>query len=288
MSVKSDANTKRSLVKKLEIDVFEPGVWTNRFKLYLFFCNFVFLGISIVLFVFGILYLTKFKHEYDFTQYSISFIAGFFVAVGAIGFIFILMNFFACCYNRSILIIFTTLAIILLFIVILMIGIISLSVNQEENLSLEIAGNMAELIRNYDEKNSKKLETVKMDYLQQKFQCCGITEPQDWRLYYIQFNATFSTTYPGQTLRDQPFYEYVADSCCIDMGRDCGKRFNAYTDDLVKKNYIFIKGCQRLYQNVLSEDLNFLGGLSVILSVVALILQAWLIVFYVYIRKRSD
>lgn len=291
MSVPEKLNSKHeeTFLDKLKIDIYDPALWTNRFKLYLFFTNFILLAISIVLFVVGILYLTAFKYEYDYTQYSISFIGGFYLTVGIIGFFFIAFNLFALCTNRSVIIIATSVILIFLFFVIFVIGVVALGVNQEESLRAEIQGNLADLITNYNETDKRKLETRKMDWIQQKYSCCGITESSDWRMYYQQKSESyFQTVYPGQSQTGSNYFDYTPDSCCIDEGKDCGKRFNQFIDSKIKAQTINVNGCQMPYQKVLSKDLNFLGGVGVMLSCIVITLSAILLIFYAFVRKKSD
>ena len=291
MSVPEKLNSKHeeTFLDKLKIDIFDPAMWTNRFKLFLFFTNFILLAISIVLFIVGILYLTAFKYDYDYTHYSISFIAGFYLTVGIIGLFFIALNFFACCTNRSVLILFTAICFIFLFFVIFVIGVVALGVNQEEPLRIEIQGNLADLITNYNETSRQKLETRKMDWIQRKYSCCGITESSDWRIYFQQKSESyFQTVYPGQSQTGSNYFDYTPDSWCIDEGSDGRKMFYQFIDNKIKAQTINVNGCQMPYQKALSKDLNFLGGVGVMLSVIAVTLSAILLIFYAFVRKKSD
>ena len=56
----------------------------RRAELVLQFGNMIAFGMSLVLFVVGLLYVTVYHYEYSFSTYSISLVAGFYITLGIV------------------------------------------------------------------------------------------------------------------------------------------------------------------------------------------------------------
>jgi uncharacterized protein YacL len=126
--------------------------------------NMLFFGFSVVLIIVGILYLTLFRYEYTLTTFSITLIASFFLAVGVLVFVLSIANAVSIYRNEKKIILLASLIILVLFFVLLGIGIWGLAANSTDGLLNETKRNIQDTMRNYDEKNTAKYETRKIDW----------------------------------------------------------------------------------------------------------------------------
>jgi len=229
----------------------------KKTRLILTMINMFFFAISVLLFVVGILYVTGFKYEYTFTRYSTSLMAGFFIALSIIQFILSAFNviFVQKDNNKHF---FTLSSIIMgLYAVLFGMGIWGLVITGDQDyLKYEVETDMIYSIRNYFQGEPDKYETIKMDWLQRNFNCCGINDWTDW-----------------QSLNGNN--RIVPDSCCINP-QFCPKPINIQN--------INTKGCLYTFLFKLQKDLKFLAGLSFGVSLFGMIL--WLVVLLLFLFKR--
>ena len=76
----------------------------------------------------------------------------------------------------------TFFAFLLLFIT----GVVGLSLNATGQFNAEIRNNMYQTARQYDEMILRKLETRRINWLNTRFECCGLDTYSDWRMIMMQ------------------------------------------------------------------------------------------------------
>lgn len=57
-------------------------------------------------------------------------------------------------------------------------------------------------------------------------------------------------------------------------------------DAILDRYFIHFSGCLPIYLNILSKDLNFIGGLAVAIACVALVIGSALIFIYFIVKRQ--
>ncbi len=142
--------------------------------------NVILFGLSIPILILGILYLTVNQYLYSFTEFNVNLACGFLLGIGALVFILTIMNIVLANLNLRNQTIFSTVLISIafitvLFLILLIIGCWGLNVSDHKyKLEKEVRRNLVASISKYDEFAVNKYETVIINWLQTKFECCGI------------------------------------------------------------------------------------------------------------------
>lgn len=260
-------------------------------KLLVYIINMIFFAFSIIMLVVGILYLSGFRYDYSFTRFSTTLVAALFISFGVIILLCSVLNAVSIHMNKKMFIVMVSSCVILiLFLTLLAIGIWGLAVSADENtLSEEIKLGLVDAIKRYDERNPYRYETKQVDWLQQRFNCCGINSYSDWRSFYI-YGDKFDTVNFVDTWsvnQNLPYIDHVPDSCCIRMSYNCGKQYyNNYAPNSMNRNMILnLKGCLGSFQQYFTKDIVFLAALTVALSGIAIL--AWGVLVFAFILNRN-
>jgi hypothetical protein len=148
--------------------------------------NALIFSISLTLIVIGVLYLTVYLYPFSFTSFSISLVAGLFIAIGVCVLFLCGFNLILTQKNRNKLVLVNTALIVILYGVILAIGIWGLYLSSYRYMVKEsIMKNILQTLNGYDEKQVHKYETMKINWLQSTFRCCGLYSYQDWQSFYL-------------------------------------------------------------------------------------------------------
>lgn len=306
--------------KEPNTEIAELGLRKTRLLIYIF--STIIFGISALLFIVGILYLTVYFYKYSFTAFSTTLCAALYITFAGLLLIIIGLNVFLIRSGRNHLVILTTIGPIILFIVLLAIGIWGSSVSSSDDLSLTIRRNIRETTMYYNENNPNDYATAKIDWLQRKFSCCGIDSSQDWREYFLYGRGSGAGVdnhiyqqHPNQNLYgtqvqqqqqgivnqqiyanpfnaniNVPYIDTVPDSCCVKHYYNCGKEGNRRPNsgNMYGQNYlIYTQGCLSWYVQRYTRDLVFVAGFTVAVSVLGLVACLAFIGLYVFIKKRS-
>jgi ABC-type multidrug transport system fused ATPase/permease subunit len=139
---------------------------------------------------------------------------------------------------------------------------IALAFNFSDRLESEALKSISKAIKDYDWKqNEEKNEQSAIDSLQNILKCCGAHNFSDWNL-----NANFNQTdYPYSCCRDAIKLNYSAD-CTID----------------IVNNTI---GCVDAIENRLNHRISTLGGVSIAISIIQIIIT---IISCLFARKIRE
>lgn len=249
--------------------------------------NVLLFGIGLTLFILGILYLTIYRYSYSFTIYSIDLLAGVFLAVGCtlcslgISGIFLLKPLGRPVYS----ILFATL-IFILFLFIFILGVIGLSMKNNEEFMLQTRENMMKSAKKFDESNKYSHETRKINWLHRKYSCCGINSYNDWKSLITFQGQNGPVKYFNKYDNKYPYIDDVPDSCCINPTKNCGKNINVFGRD--RSLILNTKGCLSLYYSSFSRDVTFLCVLAITISVILLILIIQLFGIFTFTNRNAD
>jgi hypothetical protein len=267
----------------------------KKSKLIIYLVNMIYFGIAILLFVVGITYLTGYRYDYSFTTFSTTFISGIFVAFSIILVGLAVLNVVSVQSGRQLILIISSFIMLLFFIALFIIAIWGLVASTRDNLDDEVRENMYTTARKYDERDSYRFETLKMDWLQSRFNCCGIVSYSDWRALFLYGGEYKPINFNQWDINNKlPYVDNVPDSCCVNRMYNCGKNYrnpppsngmiyyNNYNYNM--GNQIYMKGCHDIFINVFLRDIVFLAGLAMGTSSLCLVL--WFLLVCVYIVNR--
>jgi hypothetical protein len=264
----------------------------KRSKILIYIINMTYFALSILLFTLGVLYLTGFSYQYSVTRFSTSVVGGVFVGISIIVFLLSILNVIFMNANRQVLVFASSVLILILFIILFGFGIWGLVASSDEaSLAEEIRYDLTETIRRYEERNLDRYETRKMNWIQTKFNCCGIHTYNDWRSFYLYGGQTFGSAYVDQwTVNNNlPYIDHVPDSCCINRMPNCGKQFynNMNPQALDRDRIIYTRGCLYNFLAYFTKDIMFLSILSSCIASLAMVLWVVLAFVYVIIHVRN-
>lgn len=249
--------------------------------------NLLLFGIGLTLFTVGILYLTIYRYSYSFTIYSIDLLAGIFLSTGCIlsglsvcG-IFLLKP-----LGRPVYSILFAVIIFVFFLLIFILGVIGLSMNNNDEFMTQTRENMMKTAKKYDESNVRGHETKKINWLHGKFSCCGVESYNDWKALINFQGVNGPVRYFDKYNNKYPYIDDVPDSCCLNPGKNCGKNINVFGRD--RSLILNTKGCLRLYYNSFSKDVTFLCVLAIIVSVLMIVIIIQLFVIFTLSNRNAS
>lgn len=245
-------------------------------------------GLGLSLFIVGIIYLSIYRYSYSLTALSIDLIAGFFLSIGVV---LICLTTIRIIYIKNMdiqinIVWIISLALLAFFILLLVLGSVGLSMKDNDQLLNEARSNLEHTARQYDEASSFKHETKKINYIQMRFNCCGVNSFNDWKSLLNYRN-------PNQPIRyiDKVNYENsyayrddVPDSCCINMSPSCGKQTYVFNRD--RASVINTRGCLGIYLSYFTNDLTFLCALSITVSIIFFVSSLGFA--FVYMRLKDS
>lgn len=301
MASKQYFNPSQAKVNKIHSHNEEARPASSVSKLILYFINMIFFGVAILLFVVGIAYLTAYRYDYSFTSFSVNFIAGFFIAFSILLVAFATLNVIAIQTNKNIVLIMSSAFILILVISLFGIAIWGLVASTDDNLGEEIRKNMDLTLQGYRDNERDRFETLKFDWIQTRFNCCGINSYSDWRAFFLYGGSYKPVNYINQWSinNNLPYTDSVPDSCCVNKMYNCGKQYRnpaSYDNNNYNQNsyqgynsyqldsQINVKGCLSIYLAQFSKDIVFLAGLAMGTSSLCLVI--WFLLLCVLIVKK--
>ncbi len=247
-------------------------------------------GIGLCLFIIGIVYLSLYRYEYSLTMLSIDLISGFYLAIGIT---LILLTTLRIVYIKKMQIqvnLALVLAIVLMafFILLLVLGSVGLSMMNNDQFLHEARSNLETTARRYDESSTFKHETKKINYIQQRFNCCGVDSFDSWKSLHSHRNPNMPIRFIDKQNSENNFAyrDDVPDSCCIQQTPGCGKQ--TYTWGRDRSTVVNVRGCLSIYLRYFSNDLTFLCSLAITSGVVFFITSLALIFVYMRLKSSSE
>ncbi|PFX25288.1 tetraspanin-3-like [Stylophora pistillata] len=207
-------------------------------KTFLFFFNFIYLGVSGAIIYLAVWLIKKDGHITKITTDEYILVpCVILVGIGVLTFITAL---FGCCgtcqENKCCLSTFFALLLIV-FALEIVAGVLGFVYKSEAKSFVE--DGFQDAIKNYDDKDTTLDKAV--DGLQENLKCCGISDPTDWHPYAVKHDGR----YP--------------DSCCSQGALTCKPR-NAYS-----------KGCLNKLTEEVKKNLSFIMGSGIGLAVLQLL-----------------
>jgi tetraspanin-33 len=238
-----------------------------KWSLHLF--NFVVLLTGVALITIGALFLSLFKHDINFAMFSVQNTAGAFLIIGGLLVLMAFFGFIAMRTTNSKLYIIHVTGLVLLFIALALVGISGLVITFNGYLLTTTRQEIKETIANYNESNSDSLDAKAINWLQQKFKCCGLDSYKDWESKHMKLQAISERVEKNLRIRNQTTFD-VPDTCCVNIAEGCGKQFPEL-DTLNRA------GCFEPFYNFLSNDMKILSGVACGLALLTLIAIAVLV-----------
>jgi hypothetical protein len=274
----------------------------KKSKLIIYLVNMIYFGIAILLFVVGITYLTAYSYDYSFTAFSTSFISGIFIAFSIVLIALATLNVISVQSGRQTILIISTFVMLIFFVALFCIAIWGLVASTRDNLNDEARDNMLSTVRRYDERDQNRFETLKFDWLQTRFNCCGINTYSDWRAFFLyggEYKPINFVSNQWDINNKLPYIDNVPDSCCTIKMYNCGKQYRNqapsnnmmpgyqnynYNNNYNMNNHINMKGCLDSFLTQFLKDIVFLAGLAMGTSSLCLLL--WFLLACVYLVNR--
>lgn len=249
-----------------------------KWLLYVFHLVVLIVGSALV--VIGSLYITIFKHDFHFATLSVHLASLVFIGTGAFLILLAAFGVFATRSTNRYFVIGHIAGLVIAFAVLAYLGIWGLLITYNGKLSAEVNQSLLNSIEAYNETDTENSETIEINWLQTRFQCCGASGINDWK------NKTFDESDTELSESDAADYTNnnrstfsVPDTCCINVNATCGKQYPAL--DTLNQN-----GCFDGLNEFLLSDMKIICGLSSILAGLTLLAISFMV--YVYLRVRGD
>lgn len=114
--------------------------------------------------------------------------------------------------------------------------------------------------------------SVKIDWLQQEYQCCGLNSSRDWHESYGLEPWRLQNNISGD-LFDVP------DSCCIRVESTCGKRY------MKENGFVYTRGCLEPYTISIRETFLSLSKLFLLFTLIIYTLIFFLMIVIKYFKN---
>ena len=275
-----------------------PSERTSKSAIFFYFAQSFFFGIDILLFVIGILYLSVYYYAFSFAAFSTTVIASIFIAFSVVLAGLVFLNAFAMHNNMQLLLVICSLLSVLLLIALFAVGLWGCVDSSDERLERELRANILTAIKAYNVISSSGSEYANraVDWLQSRFDCCGLDAYTDWRAIYLYGNGNGQLD-QSAIRNNYPYYQSVPDSCCLAVSVNCGSdnslmqsyrhHHNWYDNRNHAEMFINTKGCAATFQAVFARDIRFLAILCITTSAVCILLWIVLVVLGLIARARS-
>lgn len=218
---------------------------------------------STFLFILSGYYLVLDGNKFEFNYFSLTAIAFSFIILTFLAVTLNVFAFLAAKRTEYVSLITVTAFLYIIFILVLIISLFGLIyVNTQHEYADDIKMNMIKAMNQYKESAKNKCETLKFNWLQMRFNCCGVEKYSDWKTHLHTENAIYKPTNLSVYIDDVP------DTCCKLKFKNCGK---VYSDD--KDKLIHLDGCFTKYVTSSIRKLNraftvgFIVSLTNILSI---------------------
>lgn len=233
--------------------------WTKKLINYV---NTELRSLGIVLFAFGVFYLTGWRYRFSFGKYSFDLFAVWLVTLGSILFIvgYAFIKFKLKISNNQNMAMILIVIVFWIFIGSLVLSVITLRLYLNDNLVNQHRNNMIETMQMYDELDNNRHETLKINWLQQKYNCCGLESFTDWKSMPLTILSNSVNDQSESENNRTSYVDRVPESCCIRPSSGCGNL--THLDGKKVNATISIYGCVSKYNSIFSRDLQFIIGVS--------------------------
>ena len=230
-----------------EVESTDSAKSFRKTKLIFYLVNMLFFGVSVLLFVVGISYLTIYRYDYSLTIFSTTLIAGIFIAFSVVLFVLSFLNVIFIQTSRRRALSASLGGVLLVLVVLLAFGIWGLATSSNRDyLNDEVRLDLMQTFQQYNERRTDKFETMKIDWVQTKFNCCGVDSYADWRAFFLYGGQYKPINYVDQwsVNNNLPYVDNVPDSCCSVPSPNCGKYHrqqqpSIYASEVINFNYQF-------------------------------------------------
>ena len=161
---------------------------------------------------------------------------------------------------------------VLAFIALTTLGIWGLIITTNGSLKDQTRSEILASIDQYNDSDHNSIYVREIDWLQTRFQCCGLNSSEDWANRNFTENVAIELndkTRSDFINRNQSLYD-VPDSCCLNATKGCGLQFPMI--EQINQN-----GCFEPFFRFLSNDMKIICGIACALSSLSLISIAFLI-----------
>ena len=218
---------------------------------------------SLVLFLIGFFYLTIKANTFEFNCFSITMMAAVFLTFGLLS---ILINIYAIVVARSenfgILLTCVMILYFFFFIILSLCLCGFITINSNEKFNQKIQANMLNSLKKYEEKSEWASNVQKINWLQTKFQCCGINSHDDWKSHLSSLHLIFKQISGNLS----EYIDDVPDSCCKRQTKNCGKIYSEKKDET-----IYLNGCLQPFLQHSIRNLNILCTFGMAIGLIDLI-----------------
>jgi len=141
---------------------------------------------GLVFFTTGIAYLSAYSYSYTLNSFSVDMMAGLFITAGIlISALSTVRVFFKVARIQYYLILALAITVLVFSILFFILGIIGLSLDHSTSALVDLK----RTIQRYNNNDKRNSYTRKIDWLQIRFNCCGIFGYQDWRSTFNNKNT---------------------------------------------------------------------------------------------------
>ncbi|XP_046861314.1 CD151 antigen-like [Xenia sp. Carnegie-2017] len=134
----------------------------------------------------------------------------------------------------------------------------------------DLRGDMISSIEEYGKDDQEGI-TKGWDWMQQKFECCGVNDSLDWARYYEKANGS---------------HRIVPDSCCVTEKKDCGNPYRNADHSI--KHKIYNKGCFNELEDFLKYNLLTIGIIAAVLVVIELVAIILAFLLITHIKEAGE
>lgn len=225
------------------------------------------LCVGIGFIIIGSLFLTIFKHDFQFTEFfSIQTASIVFISIGATLAILVFIGIILTKCDNIVIVKYVQIIFLLITLLsTLLFGIIGFIYIGSSRLKNSTTNELTDTFNEYNEADRHNLNTREIDWLQSNFECCGLRSINDWESKNITpFETPLSENHINELQAMNRLTFDLPDSCCIQRTENCGKEFP-------NRANIFSDSCLDKFNRVLIQDLNMFFGVAIIIASINLI-----------------
>ncbi|XP_028409454.1 tetraspanin-9-like [Dendronephthya gigantea] len=234
------------------------------------FFNFIFFLSGCGILSFGI-YVQIEKGDYAAVSTTRGLTASLLLIIA--GFITAVISFLGClgAYKkiRTLLWIFV---VMMALIVILEIAALVLAIVYRGKLKDELREDMTASLEEYGLEDQDGI-TDGWNWIQRKFECCGVNDSLDWARHPNKVNKNGS-------------HNVVPDSCCVVEKKDCGDPYKYSNQTII--NAIYTKGCFNELRDFLENNLLVIGVLAAVFVVIELVAMVLAFLLLSYFKENGQ
>ncbi|KAK9721244.1 Tetraspanin family [Popillia japonica] len=207
--------------------------------------------------------LDKYQYVTLLTSFTYPMLTYFLLAAGGLVLLVAILGFCAGCWEHRPLLLCYVFLLILIFLMEAMVGVFGFI--YQEIVHTELENNLNNtFLKSYKEDYQK---TIAIDFLQEKFQCCGAVSFSDWQ--YSQWK-----------INHMDEVNLVPDSCCKTIKLHCGRR-----DHPSNINY---SGCMQKMEDHLRNHLSILSAVGLGICVIQIFGVVYACMLFVKLKGIDD